>query len=903
EWDGWPNGDFSCLFSLDFVEAHDNLRVHWACETLGGSGNGSVQAETWQEGKVTRRKCRGIIECTSSTCAIIVRPQTRARGIQKQLSEACACGQPLLHQPCDVTSILHTFRDGVFYQNGGYHHHSRPTVRLHMSRKEKDQFTKIVQGNPGAGPLKLLVGQPGIEGPGDSVADITPLLLNSERIKYERRKILKDARAAAGANFAEEFTAFKEKYPNFICDAQFGDVTVIVMQTPFMAAKLVKSSVDREAVNGIVSDAAHRVWMDYNSLLIVSSTFEPTRLRCWVPGLMSYSNGGTAEHYRIHFFYLFRGMARECAARDIEVADELFANVVDFSAAQRKGFILAFVDFWVEHAPGERTIAELLDAAPKLIKGCAHHFRSQITRVKKISGVVDPSKTDIFENFARKLLSCKSIPEFNRHATEFIEAFPRAESWIRWWMLPAHACMLFPTFRVMTAELWDSIPETTNAEEAMHWKLYAAIGRRLPLLPGLKALFKFAEHYQRLFDATLTTHEDGVKIYYGPDPQRWKRVAARLGYTKYSRHRTRKVSKSDGRPPDTGKALLGKQAKARANGKVTAKSTKALEYEKSYRKSMQPMFNDLPSNHALRDLRQMVFTRVEVVTLAGYEPGGCTLLSQQRDGFRQSLVNMPRLKLTMQDFASMFGWLYHIIDIRGPQLTPGLERAISYFRTTSVILKSCKGSPENHWQLSKIKPRHEYQLHTELCEEYSGDLRKWFQDLVRVSKPSDLAACWHAQDGHVFCEGSAVQHEVILNLPVTLIIEIGDMRASNWSIPGILSPYASNPAASAVGLKYSIVGHVYCHMGDKHFIARYLTVTGLKKKIFDYDGMKHEGHAVRNRTTKMRGALTGPSHSLEGIPKGYLLYAVVYHLDGGETAQKFFRREQVTQAAKLGLTF
>lgn len=53
----------------------------------------------------------------------------------------------------------------------------------------------------------------------------------------------------------------------------------------------------------------------------------------------------------------------------------------------------------------------------------------------------------------------------------------------------------------------------------------------------------------------------------------------------------------------------------------------------------------------------------------------------------------------------------------------------------------------------------------------------------------------------------------------------------------------------------------------------------------------------------MRGALTGPSHSLEGIPKGYLLYAVVYHLDGGETAQKFFRREQVTQAAKLGLTF
>jgi hypothetical protein len=143
----------------------------------------------------------------------------------------------------------------------------------------------------------------------------------------------------------------------------------------------------------------------------------------------------------------------------------------------------------------------LLAAAERLLKGCAQHFRNQINRVKKISGVVDPSKTDIFENYARKLLSCESIDEFNHHATEFIKAFPRAESWIRWWMLPAHAIMLFPSFRIMKPELWESIPATTNAEEAMHWKLYAAIGRFLALLDGLKALYKFAEHYQQLSNA------------------------------------------------------------------------------------------------------------------------------------------------------------------------------------------------------------------------------------------------------------------------------------------------------------------------------------------------------------------------------------------------------------------
>ncbi|KAJ7168037.1 hypothetical protein C8R46DRAFT_852394, partial [Mycena filopes] len=302
EWDGWPDGDFACHFSPDFVETHDNLRVHWACETLGGSGAGSVQADTWQEGKVTRRKCRGIIECTDRTCTIIVRPQTRTRGIQKQLSEPCSCGSPLIHQPCDVISTLNTFNNGVYYQNGGSHR-----------------------------PLKLLVGAPSLDGPGDSVADITPVLLNSDRIKYERRKILKGARPAGGSTFVQAFAAFEEKYPNFIREAQFGDVTVIVLQTPFLAAKLVKATVDGEAVNGIVSEK--------NSVLIVSSTFEPKRLRCWVPGIMSYSNGGTAEHYRIHFFHLFRGMASECEVQKIEVTDELFANVVDFSAAQRNGYV------------------------------------------------------------------------------------------------------------------------------------------------------------------------------------------------------------------------------------------------------------------------------------------------------------------------------------------------------------------------------------------------------------------------------------------------------------------------------------------------------------------------------------------------------------------------------------
>ncbi|KAJ6458365.1 hypothetical protein C8R47DRAFT_1227106 [Mycena vitilis] len=569
---------------------------------------------------------------------------------------------------------------------------------------------------------------------------------------------------------------------------------------------------------------------------------------------------------------------------------------------------------WLDHAPGERSIDELMEAAKKSLKGCAQHFREQITRVKKISGVVDPAKADIFENHARKLLTSKSMDEFTDRANKFIQDFPRAEPWIRWWMLPAHAIMLFPAFRVMNPELWDSIPDTTNAEEAMHWKLYAAIGRFLSLMDGMKRLYKFAEHYQRLFDAA----GHGVKIFYGRDRQSWKRAAEKFGTTKYSRRRAAiRAAKhaNDGRPPDTGKALLGRGAKKQKH-----------EYEKSYAwkenscwldssltllsaaaarddASIDAMFAELPASHPLRDLRQMLHTRLNSVNLTEYEDGGSSLLNNQRDGFRRTLCAVPHSPIkTTTGLETMFGWLYHISGKRVTntrESRPSVERAQSYFAMSRILFKTCVGSSNEHYQLSPVQLRNIVQLHSDLCRRYDGDLRKWFQEYVRVSKPEPLEKCWHTRDGVPLCDGSANAFEVVLNIPIVLIIELGDVRSSAWNIPSSLSPYANNPSASSSGVKYTIVGHIYCSQTAQHFIARYLTPSG--KKIFDYDGMRHEGHAIRSKVTAVRGSLTGPSRSMVGVPSGYFLYAVMYHLVGGEPAQRFFRKQQINDAAKLGL--
>lgn len=160
-------------------------------------------------------------------------------------------------------------------------------------------------------------------------------------------------------------------------------------------------------------------------------------------------------------------------------------------------------------------------------------------------------------------------------------------------------------------------------------------------------------------------------MFYGRDRQPWKQTAEKFGYTKYSRHHgARRVlgkTKNDGRPPDTGKALM------------RIRKVKEPEYEKFYRwkqnscwldsslavlfaaasrdysDSLEPMFSGLPPNHPLKDPRQMFHTRRETVQISGYESGGCNLLTTQRDGFRQVLRDVPGSPIkSLSEFSSMF---------------------------------------------------------------------------------------------------------------------------------------------------------------------------------------------------------------------------------------------------------
>lgn len=192
----------------------------------------------------------------------------------------------------------------------------------------------------------------------------------------------------------------------------------------------------------------------------------------------------------------------------------MFIKVVDFSEAERLGFISALTEYWQTQPGYHGSTQELKDSATKLLRGCWEHYRAGVTRVSRISAAVPIEYKEGFVQHVNNLLEAPDSKEFNRRADLICRDFPNLTSWMNWWRRPSHASMLFSSERKMDIDIWNSIPETTNAEEAMHWKLYAACGKNHILLKGLWSLYAVAAYYERKYKAALGEPKKYFKIMY-----------------------------------------------------------------------------------------------------------------------------------------------------------------------------------------------------------------------------------------------------------------------------------------------------------------------------------------------------------------------------------------------------
>ncbi|KAL1715944.1 hypothetical protein EV715DRAFT_293655 [Schizophyllum commune] len=935
-WDPWPDGLLKRTYSYEHARTSQDFMVHWSMTCQGGILQGSALAVEWQDGLRRIRTCNGILECQK--CPLIVRPQTRESNIAKQLALPCPlhnCGGQLVHRSCNVVMRTWQYRDGVHVEHSSYHAHRRPTHVLHLTNDEKKRLRTIFKEHPTAGPLELIIGHAGRP----SVADtISPLLVNADRVRAERNQF----RRQTHQDFPTAFASFSEDHDGFIVAHKFAEdgITLVCMQSDFMRTQLYQAQVADRNVCGIVTDAAHKFWREKHCVLIISSVYSHTLSR-WVPGLMSYSDGSTAAHYCYHFLILFHSIALQCQKQGAPVTDEILANVIDFSEAERSGFVTAYVSFreWEQQAAAASGVVlptrdELEAKALRLLKGCRQHFSAQVTRVSGIGGVVHPLRREEFCNRARDLVNLKSKADFQSAANSLLRDFPKVQPWLEWWLRDNTARMVFESQREMDIELWNSLPETTNAEESLHNKIYKGIGKDFTLMEGLNALWLFADGLQKQSSAA----ESGMKIHYG-DPEPWKTIKAKIGRTKLTRAPAYRAGRrhrapNDGRPMDTAKQLLGTRKPARKKASPP-QALAGIAWNKNscwldtalellfYAIARVPddfdlSFRSMTGRQVASADSQPVYELLDsIVRRFDISPGDVSSaldthtrqirtnqLTALRNELRQALYE-KNIEPNTYTGAHIWSWLVRLLSRSSsmpdrPHDVTSIQQL--YFATSTIIWRDCQGdTAANVPRHFRLTPNASLRYMLELpgaasASNYRGEIKRWFHDFMSVKKPEQDMCCWRQVGGKLLCNGQANIKDIVTSIPVVLILvfEGFDERKARfetqWDAPSELFPLTQALARSHE-IVYDIVGRAYYDPLNSHYWAR-LTPNG--KAVYHYDGMSDGGSSVLKENMTVTNDIAGKIT----VPAGYQgprPMSLVYHLRGGARAQRsFFKRRMLS---------
>ena len=138
----------------------------------------------------------------------------------------------------------------------------------------------------------------------------------------------------------------------------------------FQSKWMVDRLLDRDENNkvyqgGLISDVTYQ-FFENGYLLTMSMFCAP--LQRWVPVQLSWIRGLSVEYYKLHFMTLLRQFKTDSFTP--AERKTLARQIVDFSVAQRNGFINAYMEVF-----GETDREEAL----RMVKGWHQHFKAQVT--------------------------------------------------------------------------------------------------------------------------------------------------------------------------------------------------------------------------------------------------------------------------------------------------------------------------------------------------------------------------------------------------------------------------------------------------------------------------------------------------------------------------------------------
>ncbi|OAV99563.1 hypothetical protein PTTG_00800 [Puccinia triticina 1-1 BBBD Race 1] len=331
------------------------------------------------------------------------------------------------------SSVTHPKSGWGLLRHRGFHHQQWPSSKKPDPLAKKDLMERI-QANPKASALQLKIGQSSGPGqPSSSVVNIHELLGNSDRLWHLQSQILQQINFSSGSGgdnnkFMTDLFEWQQNGLDVISMACTRGQEHITFQTDWMPQRLLDCGEQGNKLysGGLISDVTYRFF----------ATGFTTSMYCddinqWIPFMIP----SLLPHER-------KSMAR---------------SLVDFSKAQQKGFIAAYMD-----------------------RNCA---------------VIMPDEQSLFESKCLELLQPDKPegPTHDKKIDKMRRRFPKIKAWLNWWTMANVEAMFFPSRRKMLVETSsdgnDGLPSTTNAQVSMHQVYYMFRGKQTNLFHVLVSHF------------------------------------------------------------------------------------------------------------------------------------------------------------------------------------------------------------------------------------------------------------------------------------------------------------------------------------------------------------------------------------------------------------------------------
>ncbi|EFP90826.2 uncharacterized protein PGTG_16852 [Puccinia graminis f. sp. tritici CRL 75-36-700-3] len=553
--------------------------------------------------KLKRIYCLGVLSCDLPDCRWAGAPPTGRVDMSEWLerNSSCrgahgTCPGNVVHIECKNTLIRvdeHVATSWAVLRHRGVHNHAWPEAKK-PDQLSRETLKAEIAKNPKAGAFSLRIRKPNPSGDTyNSVLDIHPSLGNADRLRYYRKLMLKELNitpnhlgGSVGDHFITDMFKWVKRGLLIISSSYLEGDEHFTFQSEWMRKRLLARDIDHNVYStGLVSDVTYRF---FRNGYLLSTSMYCEELARWIPIQLTWIRGLSEKYYQVHFAVLFRqflGPEFTTTERNI-----LVCNIVDFSAAQREGFVAAY---WEVFGICDKKI--VLDK----LQGCHEHYRAQVTRVKRNRHVVMADEESTFQNMCMDLI--KEPAEGDASHEDKIDAlrrrFPKAKRWLDWWTMADVEAMLFPSRRPKvedTPEGQERPTKTTNAQESLHRLYYMLSEGKTCLMLGMIQLYSFIKVLEEDFDAVMR----GISIEYGAARKGQTDIAQSLGWEKKRKRapnpakpigdqKVRHTFVNDGRAPDTTDGLipdLAKKKLGRPSGSVNIDRNPFSTYT-SYRAS------------------------------------------------------------------------------------------------------------------------------------------------------------------------------------------------------------------------------------------------------------------------------------------------------------------------------